>query len=78
MFHVILGGSSTSSSDIEDISYSSDDFSSEEESVIMLSYPRQHNVNMNTETRNSPRLDKARQKQSRHIPKYILDVLDKY
>ena len=30
---------------------------------------------MNTETRNSPRLDKARQKQSRHIPKYILDVL---
>ena len=39
MFHVILGGSSTSSSDIEDISYSSDDFSSEEESVIMLSYP---------------------------------------
>jgi hypothetical protein len=28
-----------SSSDIEDISYSSDDFSSEEESVIMLSYP---------------------------------------
>jgi hypothetical protein len=39
---------------------------------------RQHNVNMNTETRNSPRLDKARQKQSRRIPKYILDVLDKY
>jgi hypothetical protein len=38
-FHIFLGGSSTSSSDIEDISYSSDDFSSEEESVIMLSYP---------------------------------------
>lgn len=35
----LLGNSSTSSSDIEDISYSSDDFSDEEESVIMLSYP---------------------------------------
>ncbi|CAC5395306.1 FBXO10 [Mytilus coruscus] len=34
-----IGGSSTSSSDIEEVSYSSDDFSLEEESVIMLSHP---------------------------------------